>query len=368
MSRYSQLVARAFDENILLSVLLELTYSCNLDCFFCYNDLELQGQPLSRQQYFDLFEGLRDIGTLTVTLSGGEPLAHPDFFALGARLRELGFVVRIKSNGHALHGAMLDRILAEIDPYIIEISLHGATAATHDRQTRVPGSFDRLLRNLRGMRERGMRLQLNSTLTAWNEDEMEAMFALADGLELPLRFDPSVTPRDDGDLEPQRISASAEGIARLYRLQPQRAERLAGATADAASERNAAKQPATRRYCGAGASSITIDPFGNVYPCVQWRTPVGNLHERPVKDIWLGSTQLDQIRAQTEAVQGMVEQLGGDSRKAGFCPGLAAKSQGVATRLDPFTRQRMQILAGEQAAAAVIPSVVLGTPGKGRDQ
>ena len=44
---------------------------------------------------------------LNLTLSGGEPLAHPDFFLLGSRARELGFVVRVKSNGHALRGAAL---------------------------------------------------------------------------------------------------------------------------------------------------------------------------------------------------------------------------------------------------------------------
>ncbi|HEV7509108.1 MAG TPA: hypothetical protein VGS07_29805 [Thermoanaerobaculia bacterium] len=42
---------------------------------------------------------------LNLTQSGGEPLVHPDFFLLGSPARELGFVVRVKSNGHALRGA-----------------------------------------------------------------------------------------------------------------------------------------------------------------------------------------------------------------------------------------------------------------------
>ena len=58
------------------------------------------------------------------------------------------------------------------------MSLHGATAATHDRQTRVPGSFDRLLANLGELRPLGLRVKLNSTLTAWNEGEIEGMFDL----------------------------------------------------------------------------------------------------------------------------------------------------------------------------------------------
>ena len=138
---FAGVLRKTWSDNLLFSALVELTYRCNLDCFFCYNDLGLQGEPLRTEQYFRFFEELRDLQVLNLTLSGGEPLAHPDFLRLGARARELGFVVRVKSNGHALRGEMARRVRDEIDPFLIEVSLHGATAATHDRQTRVPGSF-----------------------------------------------------------------------------------------------------------------------------------------------------------------------------------------------------------------------------------
>ncbi|MBV8203286.1 MAG: radical SAM protein, partial [Acidobacteria bacterium] len=222
---FERLLLRTWRDNHLFSVLVELTYRCNLDCFFCYNDLGLRGRPLSLAQYYEFFAGLRDLEVLNLTLSGGEPLAHPDFLALGARARALGFVVRIKSNGHALRGAMARRIREEIDPFLIEVSLHGATAAVHDRQTREPGSFERLLANLREMRGLGLRVKLNSTMTAWNEQEIADMMALADSLELPLQIDPEVTPRDDGDREPQSISPSRAGVRRLFELLAARAAR-----------------------------------------------------------------------------------------------------------------------------------------------
>src|ERR1700730_12483347 len=170
---------------------------------------------------------------LTLTVPGGEPLAHPDFIRLGARARALGFAVRVKSNGHALRGEMARRIRDEIDPFLVEVSLHGATAATHDRQTRVPGSFERLLANLGEMRRLGLRVKLNSTLTAWNEHEVEAILDLAAELGLPLQVDPEVTPRDDGDRSPLALTVSRDGLSRLFAALAAR-EAAAGAGAQAA--------------------------------------------------------------------------------------------------------------------------------------
>src|SRR4029453_685417 len=98
-----------------------------------YNDTALQGLPLSLPQYLRFFADLRDLGTMNLTLTGGEPLAHAEFFTLGRALREMGFLVRVKTNGHALRGRIAQRMLAEVDPFIVEISLHGATAAAPDR-------------------------------------------------------------------------------------------------------------------------------------------------------------------------------------------------------------------------------------------
>jgi len=152
---FADVIARTWRDNLLFSVLLELTYRCNLDCFFCYNDLGLAGRALTREEYFQLFEDLAAMQVLNLTFSGGEPLAHPDFLLLGAKARELGFVVRIKSNGHALRGELLRRLRDEVDPF----NRRGEPARRDRRHPRPPdpgaGSFERLLANLNEMGELG---------------------------------------------------------------------------------------------------------------------------------------------------------------------------------------------------------------------
>lgn len=343
----ARLMGTAWRQNLLVSVLVELTYRCNLDCFFCYNDLGLKGEPLSREQYFRFFDELRDLEVLHLALSGGEPLAHPDFLALGARARELGFVVRIKSNGHALRGELARRVRDEIDPFVVEISLHGATAATHDRQTRVPGSFERLLANLAELRTLGLRVRLNSTLTAWNEGEIEDMFALADALGLRLQVDSEVTPRDDGGREPLQVAPSRDGVLRLFRVQTERGRAMAAGEAPAAAVRgdDEGVSVPVGKHCGAGSSGLAVDPYGNVYPCVQWRRPVGNLHRQSLREIWQTSAGLTEVRELTTRALEVVGGHGPRGFLLNFCPGTAAThGDGDPLAVYPSALQRKELL------------------------
>ena len=88
-----------------------------------------------------------------------------------------------------------------------------------------------------------------------------------------------------------------------------------------------------RKHCGAGSSGIAVDPYGNVYPCVQWRRPVGNLHRQPIHDIWRSSRGLAEVRELTTAAKGVVEAYGAGGAFLNFCPGNAAALTGDPLRL-----------------------------------
>ena len=349
---YNDVMKRMADAHDLMSVLLELTYRCNLDCFFCYNDLELQGERLSTEDYLRLVQDLRDLEVMVLVLSGGEPLTSPAFWPLGRKARELGFVTRIKSNGHALGTDVARRLKTELDPYVVEVSLHGARAETHDRQTRVEGSFENLTANIVEMRRAGLRVKLNSTLTRWNENEVDRMFVLADDLDVPLSIDAVVTPRDDGDREPLRIAASAEGLAHLYSLLRERKGNL--------HQEVLPSNGTSRKNCGTGSATLAVDPFGNVYPCIQWRRPVGNLHRQSVKEIWRGSGALAEIRRLNTEAARMVDRLGPGGQDMGFCLGLAEELTGDPLALYPQAERNLDVLQKLHTKAETIRLPIYG--------
>ena len=344
--KFHEVIAGTWRDNVLFTVLIELTYRCNLDCFFCYNDLSQRGKPMRLDDYIKVLDDLAAMQVMTITLSGGEPLAHPDFFEIGKAARQRGFVVRIKSNGHALRNDLARRVQDEIDPFIIEISLHGGSAKTHDRQTRIPGSFERLLENLKGFRDLGLRFKLNSALTVWNEGEIREMFAIADSLGATLQFDPTVTPRDDGNVEPLDIAASPDGLRSLVRIQFERARQ--SGSSDPNVQRPAQDAdlapPGPEKHCGAGSSTIAIDPFGNVYPCVAWRSAVGNLHNASIQEIWTDPTLLPEFRQATVAAKDMLESEGTLGTYLAFCPGLAVNRTGRPDIIPDEQRERGKTL------------------------
>ena len=341
---FSDVIQTHWDKNVLFSALLELTYRCNLDCVICYNDRELPGRPLTFAQYDQLLTDLAAMGVVYLTLSGGEPLAHPDFFRIGARARDLGFVIRVKSNGHALRDSLLRRLVSEVDPYAVEMSLHGADAATHDRQTRVPGSFERLMDTIAAAHALGLRITLNTPVTRWNADQLDAILDLAEAKQVRLQIDPDITPRDDGHPGPTELGLDADGLKRVLACLKRRADRNAGDGAEVEGEATAANdrppQVVSKKHCGAGSSTIAVDPYGNVYPCVQYRQAVGNLHRQRAPAIWAESRVLQRVREEIVAVKQWRETLGEAGKAIAFCPGTARLQTGSAVALYPFAALR----------------------------
>ncbi len=359
---FKDIIFKTWRQNTLFAVLLELTYKCNLDCYFCYNDLGLEGKPLSTEQYLDLLDELADMQAMNLILSGGEPLAHPDFFRIGAHARERGFVVRIKTNGHALRGPLARRLRDEVDPFVVDISLHGASAETHDRQTRVTGSFDRLLNNLRELKSLGLRLKLNCTMTRWNQDEVAGMLEIADELGVNMGINPTVSPRDDGDKEPLSIATDTQAKLELFRVLSRRgANQSEGGNVEVGHPADeAAPRLDVDKNCGAGSSGVTIDPYGNVLPCVQWRRPVGNLHETSIGEIWRQSMELRRVRQITAEAKKMVDAEGGDGHLMDFCPGLADVHSGDPLSVYDSAREQvaaLKAIEAEEPKRALLPVV-----------
>lgn len=279
---YEVLLARLAREHVPYSVLWELTHRCNLKCVMCYN--VRQDRPeLSTAECLDVLEQLAAAGTLQLTFTGGEILARRDFLPIAQRARELGFALSLKTNGTLLTPRLADAVAA-LAPVQVDLSLLGATDAISDA---VMGSHDTLRRVVRGvrlLRERGVRVKLNTLLLELNIAERQQMIDLA--LELGARYEQTF-----------RISQADDGRTRAGEQQLNREDIALAMIADHTPFTPKSNDP-QGRTCRVGLSACLISPYGIVYPCIELRIPAGDLRKQRFADIWRDGPILRQLRRQ----------------------------------------------------------------------
>jgi radical SAM protein len=113
-----------------------------------------------------------------VVLTGGDPFERPDLNELIAYGTAAGLHMSLSpSVTPRLTGSTL-AAAREAGAHVVSLSLDGATAATHDAFRGIDGTFSATLDAAALVGEAGLRLQLNTTVTADNVTELPAILDL----------------------------------------------------------------------------------------------------------------------------------------------------------------------------------------------
>jgi radical SAM protein len=172
-----------------LIVFYELTRACDLVCLHC----RACAQAQSDANELTTCESKQLIDRLTrfprppmLVLTGGDPLKRGDVFELIEHAVASGLETAITPSATPLVTDRAVRRLRDEGIARLAVSLDGADAATHDRMRGVGGSFDQTLRILAAGRECEIPVQVNTTLTPANLDQIEAMAELMERAEIVL--------------------------------------------------------------------------------------------------------------------------------------------------------------------------------------
>ena len=284
-----------------LPVLAEvaLTYRCNLTCSFCYAGCGAAGLPegwsevrtMSDDEVCRVLDVLaRDARCPSVSFTGGEPTVRPALPRFVRHAKELGLKVNLISNGQRLDDHLVGELAAAgLDS--VQLSLEGPDAELHDALVGRPGAFARLWAAVERLRERGIRVHTNTTVSRGNLARIEeivdevARRGLA-RLTMNLVI-PCGTARDGG-----ATGVSYTEIGEVVLAARQRAVR-AGVELIWYSPLplclfNTVAHGLGNRGCAAADGLLHVDPAGDVLPCSSFdhRESLGNLLRQPFEEVW----------------------------------------------------------------------------------
>ncbi len=194
ISEYERLISNLFDKaeaaGTPLSGTFELTSRCSLDCKMCYihrkeNDREAMRCEKPTEWWIDLAQKAKDAGMLLLLLTGGEPLVRRDFREIYLACRNMGLLVSINTNATLIDDEKV-RFFAENPPHKINITLYGASEETYESLCGDGKAYGRVIKAIRALRDAGVRVRLNYTLTPYNAQDKDKIFEFAkeEGLEL----------------------------------------------------------------------------------------------------------------------------------------------------------------------------------------
>lgn len=180
---------RAGMAGIPLGGTFELTPLCNFNCRMCYvrksvEEVCSHGRPcMTLKQWLTIAEEAKSRGMLYLLLTGGEPFLWPDFWILYEQLCGMGFLISINTNGSLIDWETVDR-LAKMPPTRINITLYGAGEESYRRLCGAPEGFKKTTHAIDMLKEAGIMVKLNGSLTPDNVRDLEACidYAKARGL------------------------------------------------------------------------------------------------------------------------------------------------------------------------------------------
>jgi len=285
-----------------IQVYIELTKQCNLRCRHCFtNAADDRNAGLATGKWLGILDEMSSIGVINARFTGGEPTLRGDWHEILSHAKKLGFAVSLQTNGMYDDARDTVKKMAELDLEQVTISLDGI-GRTHDA-LRGAGSFERLLKTMKLMKDAGVKLRFNTILTRDNAAEMPKIFDLVSeyGVAVNLFYMRSLGKGADNikiSLDFEEHARSAETIRELWKKYPGIHVSHSGFYLPRPMPHNAKFPVITYPY---GNVAISIASDGSYWPHHYsiYQGESFKLGEYPgdrVIDIWTGSKKLDGFR------------------------------------------------------------------------
>lgn len=281
-----------------LSVQLELTHKCNVNCIFCHNDLN-RLHTISFDDAEKIINKLGEAKVFYLIFTGGEPLLHPDLPKFISLARDNGMEVGLITNGYLLE-ERYEEIKKSGGIDRLQISISGYDRATHDSITGVNGSFDKAISAIEKLASDGFKqINVNTTLIRNNIEDIDKIMRVVKEKGATSYTVTRYIPVNNKDIELiPTIKQINTALRKLISWSNDFPIRITTALPYCCIDNdiNLDKLKKILAGCDGGLTWATISPTGDLVPCPCWHNYCGNVFEDSISKLWQENDFLINLR------------------------------------------------------------------------
>lgn len=330
-------------KRIPVSGTFELTSRCNLDCKMCYVHMSKAeqdkiGRELTAEQWIDLGRQAVDAGMIYLLLTGGEPLLRPDFQEIYTALIQMGLMMTVNTNATLMTPQIIE-LFKKHRPEKVNVTLYGMSDETYGDLCGHCGGYEKAIAGIKMLKDAGIRVNLNTTFTKRNVQDLDKIVAFAKENEIPVRMTgfifPPVRNGHVGDglyLSPEemgRLSAHFDKIT----LTPERLEQRQEFIRSCLNNQPGQLEPeeCTISSCMAGRGAFWVTWDGKLYPCGMLPIFAQDVCQAGFTQAWKDTCALAQtMRVPSECTVCKYQKL---------CPTCAAVSASITGATDGLAKE-----------------------------
>jgi radical SAM protein with 4Fe4S-binding SPASM domain len=293
-----------------LELYFDFTDKCNLRCSHCYNKTRLSLNTIPQEKVREILKEAKELGIMRIHLAGGEPtLEEEGLINYLKTTKELRLVTSMSTNAILLTPELCEKILSN-NLYAFTISLEGHNSLTNDI-IRGEGTFERAVKGLEYATNAKRKLKVETQIcikTVCNPDTpREVIEGIAEicakyGVSSLKLYSP------ERSLYHEKGFYGGEYIKKYYQM-----VKLMEGVKEKFKERIeilpvinpligcAPIGVSDIKGCIGGNELLTINPNGDITPCLMMHEVLGNIYNTTLKDFWDNSSKLTAYREKTHS-------------------------------------------------------------------
>lgn len=319
-----------------------ITKRCNLLCKHCYRDSDASHQSgeLTTEEGLQLITDIHKTGRFKILiLSGGEPLLRDDLERFAAHAKSLGLIPVLGSNGTLITKERAQS-LKEAGIAAAGISLDSNLPEQHDTFRCTKGAYEAALKGIQNCIEAGIRVQINTTVTKDNVEELDGLIDRAVELGAGALHPFFLVEAGRGSCITNKALNDKDYLKTLSHIIKRQIDVDIELKPTCAPQfmSLAKKLDVPMRYsrgCIAGIGYCCILPRGEVHVCPYLPIEAGRVREESFDDIWANSEVFNTLRNK-ENYEGKCGQCA-DHSICGGCRARAHYQNGHFLSEDPMS-------------------------------